>query len=217
MVDQLVVPNGGFFIVHWLIGGERAINVFGLNIAAGTQVNQAVADALAVQTQSWFSAAGLAPLVHTSDQIQSVGIRDLRSANLPEYVANVTGAGGSDATEPLPNNIAIVVTLRTALAGKSFRGRSYVPLNGGTAWDGTTMHYTPAAVTAAGAWLTQIRTGLPLIVGTSGGLHLAVVSRGRKKDNGDPPTVPAQSNVVISSQVRSNIQGSQRGRIAHRG
>lgn len=49
---------------------------------------------------------------------------DLRTEGAPTY-SNTTPILGTDASEPIPPGTAAVITLRTALRGRSYRGRTY--------------------------------------------------------------------------------------------
>jgi hypothetical protein len=66
---------------------------------------------------------------HQSNRLSYSGIHvvDLTSNSGPIYdtTSGYPLPGGNDA-QPLPNGVALVVTARTALRGRSFRGRNYV-------------------------------------------------------------------------------------------
>lgn len=81
--------------------------------------------ALGTRLAAWWENQ-IAPQVHTSQVLNSVICTDL-SAGGPPSVEVTTGlpAAGSMGGEPLPNSVAGVVSLHTALRGRSFRGRIY--------------------------------------------------------------------------------------------
>jgi len=62
----------------------------------------------------------------TSLVINEVTVRNLGDEAGPEYsLAPITPIAGTNASPGLPGNVALCVSLRTALAGRRFRGRKY--------------------------------------------------------------------------------------------
>jgi hypothetical protein len=203
--SPLVVSSGGFAVLHWDVRGQAVVNVLGLHIQPAGLVNQTTANAIATDIRSALSASNLINYQHTATHLVTVGVRDLRQANLPEYVGVMTQTAGLNTGEPLVLSTALVVTLRTAFAGKSYRGRVYLPVDGDNAWDGAAQAYTSLAVSAADGFIGNIITYLANDAALASNFHLAVVSREK-----------AVSNVVISHQVRSPINGTQRMRVPSR-
>lgn len=210
-MPSLVVPNGGLLSLRWLSGVENMWNVLGLYIAPGYAIDQNVANSLAACVAAAWTSSNLSTYVDASTSIATVGVRDLRVANMPEYF-QASGAGTGGLTgEKSPNSIACVVTHRTAKAGKSYRGRSFMPLNGDLAIDHETHLYTAPATSAAVNFFTDLRAQLVSASQIAGSLQLAVLSR-------DAPTYEfARVTPIVSSQVRSQIAGSQRRRLPKRG
>lgn len=166
----LQITNGLQLKLYYNITSQLAINVMGMTPSGTVTVNQALAETIGAMVKSAWTAQ-LGPHMNTSNQLVRVGIRDLRIANLPEFRdtgAPVSGTGG--VSEALPAYVALVVTLRTAKAGKSFRGRVYLPgwsesenVAGGVS--------SGASGIAAVAFINAIGTGLQ-----SSALKLAVLS-----------------------------------------
>lgn len=201
----LVVPVGGYLILHWSVNGQSALNVLGLFVQAGGVFNQALADAMATMVRGQAVASNIGAQISNTTSLIGVGVRDLRTANQPEYNGTMTAFPGTDTTERTGGQQALVVTLRTALAGKSFRGRVYLPLDGNTAFDGPTSQYTTLAANAGVAFIDGIRSSLPSLPGFSNIFGLAVISR-----------KISQANTVISVSSRNRITGSQRRRLPPR-
>lgn len=67
------------------------------------------------------------PLVVTSFALVSVKHRDLSTEGAEAGIVTAQGAVGTAVGEPLPYLVSLCVTLRTALAGRSYRGRLYQP------------------------------------------------------------------------------------------
>lgn len=80
---------------------------------------------------------------------------------------------GSAATASFPPQLAVCVTIRTALAGASYRGRFYLPAPL-TAEGTTTGRITGAAVTTLVTAMNQAATA---ITSTDTGVHVGVYSR----------------------------------------
>jgi hypothetical protein len=200
--------------LRWLTGTENSYNVIGMHCNPGFTIDQGTANALASIVSAAFASAVVAPQVDTSTSIATVGIRDLRTANQAEFFQATTGTTGNGAGEKVPNNIALCVTHRTSLAGKSFRGRSYMPFNAEASFDGETSLYLPAAGVAAAKFWTDIKAGLVSNPTTNGSLQLAVLSRGNPKAT--PPVEP-RVTVIITSMVRSTLATTQRRRLPKRG
>jgi hypothetical protein len=147
-------------------GADLAINVLNANIGPSPSVNQAMADTIAGHAGDAHDSSDLNTLQPTDLVLDRVDIRDVRSANQPLISATVNSAG-TDTDDLLPRGNALVVTSRTALAGRSFRGRTYVPGFSDVATESTGLA-TSAARDAAVA--------LPLLAGC-GRLQLLVTSR----------------------------------------
>lgn len=221
------IPNAGFVTLYWSIGGTLAVNVLGVQAGAGSIFSQASADTIGAGIKSSWTAT-LGALMHTSTSLVRVGIRDMRQDNLPEFRdqgAPVTGTGVGDL---LPPSNAVCVTIRTALSGKSFRGRMYV-----SGW-------TEAENTAAGVQATTAQTGavnffngIAGVVGPQN-MSLGVVSRPSERYTivkttfhaDGTTTTKTLSNVAaraggatvgVSAESRSALWETQRRRVNGRG
>jgi hypothetical protein len=146
------------------------VNVLGAQKLAAL-VNQTLANNLgsaiksAVASTSW--ALALAPDV----QLLMVGVRDIGAPSLAEFLDEGAPVSGTATDDQLPGGNAVVVTLRTAGAGQSFRGRVYL---GGlsetsNAADGT---IAPPTAAAAVGFVQAISDAI-----TAQGMKFAVVSR----------------------------------------
>jgi hypothetical protein len=113
--------------------GEFAENVF--HVGRG-DLSAWTAGQLAVITEvfaSWFDGGGswaplnnLSGFMQQNSQLLRVSGRGLDVEGGAEFV-HVSGASGVNPDDPLPNGVTFAVTLRTGFAGRSFRGRWYVP------------------------------------------------------------------------------------------
>lgn len=156
--------------VIWLLSGALlGENVLHANIGAGSVVDQAMANTIAGHLVSAHGTSGLNGIQPTSVTLDRVDIRDVRTPNQP-LISGAVGSAGTSVAELLPRGNALVVTARTALAGKSFRGRTYIPGLDETT-SGADGRAVPAATTATVAFLDDFNglmtgSGWPLGVGS---------------------------------------------------
>jgi hypothetical protein len=191
-----VIINGTYqIILVWSLNGNPyAQNSLHAQLPGGESVTQALADSWASDLNALHDSSGLAAVQPASITLDRVGLRDLRTANNPLIESPVNSAG-TGAGDLLARALAVVCTLRTAKAGKSYRGRTYVPgfNEAQNAADGT---IAASATAAANAWLTGIRTAA-----TARGHTLAVAS-----------TKLGISTPVTAQVVRDNVWDVQRRR-----
>lgn len=124
MAPPLQVTNGAQLRLLWNLNNALGINVIGLLVTGNPVINQAMAETLGSAVKAAFTAQ-LAPHMATGTSLVRVGVRDLRSANLPEFRDTGAPALGTGVGDAMPASVAAVCTLRTAGSGKSFRGRIY--------------------------------------------------------------------------------------------
>lgn len=111
--------------VYSSVNGQLVINVWGAQVTGTVTFGQALADQVGtIVKQQWTTQ--MAPLCPSTSSVVRVGVRDLRQPNLPEWRDTGAAVAGTGTGDALPASLACCVTLRTAGAGKSFRGRSYV-------------------------------------------------------------------------------------------
>jgi len=166
----LVVPNAVQIRLMYTLSGNSAFNVIHAR-KLGTQVlNQALANLIGSAIKSaWTTTLG--PMMGISTGLAKVGIRDLSAANQPEYLDSGVVVTGTSIADPLPTNVASCVTLRTALSGKSMRGRVY--LGGFTeAENENTATQAQTSADASTAFLEAVSDAL-----TANGMTLGVLSR----------------------------------------
>jgi hypothetical protein len=110
----------------------------------------------------------------------------------------------------MPNEVALVITERTALAGRANRGRMYIPgwITASVAADNTAI---PAVVTDLQAWANTVQNAL-----NSAGYQLVIGQPARQAYTGltgtQHPARAAGSTTVQSLQVRDSHFDSQRRR-----
>jgi hypothetical protein len=170
MSRPLVVPDGALLRLLWNINQQLAVNVLGVHIKGAVVFDQALADALGSAIKAAFT-TNLASHMGNNTSLVRVGIRDARGPNFPEFRDVGAAVVGSAVGDNLPAEVAAVMTLRTAGAGKSFRGRCY--LSGWAETENGVAGSQAATVGTSGvAFLTAVNSAL-----STSNLELAVVTR----------------------------------------
>jgi len=196
----LVVSNGVLVRLLWTRGGlTYAINVYGATGLGPAQINQAFANTLGAAIKSAFATSTWNAQVSSQVSLDKVGVRSIGALNQPEFLDSGVGVAGTATGNFLPPQTALVITLRTALAGKEYRGRTYLCGFSVTANDPNGLA-TVATTNVAGGWVTAIKDAL-----TANGLTMAVISR--KLNIGTPITLILSRNNVWETQRRRSIPG----------
>jgi hypothetical protein len=170
MAPPLQISNAAQLRLLWSVNNQLAINVIGLLITGNPVINQALAETIGSAVKGAFT-SNLAPRMAASTTLVRVGIRDLRSPNLPEFRDTGTIPPGTGVGDTMPPSTCAVVTLRTAGSGKSFRGRIY--FSGFTETENTANGAASAAVgTSIVAFAQAIDTAV-----TGPGFRMAVLTR----------------------------------------
>jgi hypothetical protein len=192
----LVVPQGALLRLIWTRGAvPSAVNVYGVINTGNVAITQTLTNTVGAAIKAAFTSSGQAAVIQSQVALAQVGLRDVRTANMPEFLDVAAAVPGTDATEILPMNVSLCVTLRTARAGRSFRGRSFL-------WGYTETSNVAGAVassaaqTAAVAWVNAIGTAL-----SNNGLGLAILSRHL-----------SAVNAVTAVQLRDGVWDTQRKR-----
>jgi hypothetical protein len=173
-MPPLVIANGMLVRLIWTRSGSAyAINVVGALNASAVAVNQALADSLGSAVKSAFTSSGFAARVSSTVSLSQVGIRNIAQANQAEFLDAGAAVPGTAAGAILPPQIALVLTLRTALAGASFRGRVYLP-----GWTEDSNNTSGACDSAPGGNARDFVIAIASAL-TAAGLQMAVLSRSR--------------------------------------
>lgn len=198
---QLIVPNAAQMRLIWANGGQLyALNVLGV-VANAVAITQALTNTVGAAVKAAFTSSSLNGGVGTAITLANVGLRDIRTANQAEFLDSGGAVAGTSAGDLLPPQTALVVTLRTAQAGRSFRGRVYLPgFTEGVNTPGGASSWVTAPVT----FITAIKSAL-----VTSGMDLGVLSRPA------PDALPPRSGfvtTVTSIVVRDAVWDTQRRR-----
>lgn len=126
MVVNLVIPNAVQVKLKWTSQGIPWLNSLFCQYTIAGPLNPTVAETVFAALKG--NAATTAWLTHCRPQtiLTGIGIRDVRAPNNPEILSTGAVAPGTSGAGQMPLQVAIVVTLRTAFAGRQFRGRVYL-------------------------------------------------------------------------------------------
>lgn len=207
----IVIPNCVEARLFWNLPNTKvARNVFHARVAGGFSATSTVADAVFTALKAAAGWTAWKVRVNSGISFAGVELRDLRTANQPIVASTTAVAAGTGAGTALPPGDALTVTLRTAGAGRGFRGRVYLPgldtaalAAGGVAAAGT--------VTDATAFVTAVQAAL-----TASGMTMAIAQPARQAYQGSTgvnyPARAAGVQDVTSIVTRNNIIDHQRRR-----
>lgn len=118
------VPNTAQFNIHQLLFGVPVENT--LSFEQDEPWTAADLATATVGLETWWETE-IAPLLSSDITLVRVSGRALDTAASPVWENPVVPAvAGGVASPSMPGNVAFVISLRTGLAGRSFRGRNYV-------------------------------------------------------------------------------------------
>jgi hypothetical protein len=188
-----VITGAAVLKLQWSGVTRTWLNVLGLRATGAFPViDQALANAIHTTVNTSLTASGLLPHLASTTIFERISIRSLNAAAQPEINSTGTPTAGGGTTDPLPLNNAVCVTLRTALAGKSFRGRTYIAGYDEAANDAGG-RVLAAANEGARAFLANLNANL-----AAQGFTLAVLSRAT-----DAVTIPAITRPARTGQVNA--------------
>jgi hypothetical protein len=121
-----VIPNCIQVTLNWTLeDGHLAHNVLHGRVSGSFTPTAPVAQAIFAGLSTGAPWLNFASQLAPSTAFAGVSLRDLRTANNPLVTSTGAAVPGTGAGEALPNEMAAVLTLRTAFAGRSARGRIY--------------------------------------------------------------------------------------------
>ena len=210
MATSIVIPNCLQVRLLWTGASRAFLNVLHAQYTLAGPLNPNVGETLfsaikaAAATTTWLSH------LPTSTLLSGVDVRDLRAPNNPLLPSTSAAVPGSSPSAPIPPQSSMVVTLRTASAGRSFRGRVFL---GGlsTSVDDTTGHIVPAGNTDAVAFIVGVQSAM---AGQSMTLAIGQKFLPSRPGHGGVTLPQRDANVVPVTAIlaRDNIFDTQRRR-----
>jgi len=137
MAGFVVSPNTLRVLWHLSTHGRPQLYVTHAEYSLAGPLNPNIGETIWSAFKTGGIATNFANLA-TTFEMTGVEVIDLRGPNNPPVASTSAALAGTGTGVGLPDQVAIVVTLRTALTGRSFRGRVY------------TIGYTVAEVAADG-------------------------------------------------------------------
>jgi hypothetical protein len=161
IAGPVIIPNCIEVDLIWnLPSGKQVKNVLHGQVAAGFTATAAIAQAVYASLIGSGSWTAYAAYLSNAGSLAAVALRDLRSANMPVVQSTGGATAGTSVSAALPPGVSLPITLRTASAGRGFRGRVYLP---GLAANGVvtgTGAIVAATNTAAVNFITALQTAL---------------------------------------------------------
>lgn len=207
----VVVPSCAQITINWTNAAGRG----GHNVLYGRYAGAfagTVAQANSIMTA--FTTGGawtaLAAFFATTAAISGVSIRDVSTPNAPLITSTNAPVPGTSASPEMPDEVALVITLRTAFTGPGFRGRVYVP-GWATNALATGNVAAAAAVTALNSWGGTFSGAIG-----AGGYTWVLGQPARAQYTGSTgrvhPARAAMSTTISQTTVRDNHWDTQRRR-----
>jgi len=208
---SVVIPNCIQIRLIWtLASGKSVYNVLHGSVGSGFTATAAIAEAIRAGITTGTTWTNYAGLLNTATSLAGVDLRDLRTANMPIVQSTGAATPGTGSQGALPPGVAFVITERTAAAGRSNRGRIFLP-----GWDRSALTVagvaTAGASNAAVAWVGLVNTTL-----TAQSISQALANPARNLYTGRKGAVhvarPAGVVLITSNVARSVTMNSQRRR-----
>lgn len=205
------VPDVAHVRLEGVVDGQQTINDLDFRLSGGIVL--ATLQSLVTNLGDWFTLS-FAPVVSEAWSTVAIHARDV-SAEF-SFVVDVapTPTAGGVSGEPAPNNVAACISFRTGTAGRSFRGRNYIPAIPNSLVDVNTLD--PAFMSSAQNAYALLGPGggaLPA------GWEWVVVSKfsGVDTDGKAIPRATGISTAVTNILFTNSIVDSQRRRLPGRG
>src|SRR5258708_27639327 len=180
IAGPIVIPNAIEVDLVWnLTSGKQVKNVLHGQVAAGFNATAAIAQAVYAAIIASASWTAWKPFVNANASLAAVNLRDLRTANMPVVTSTGAATPGTGIATALPPGASLVISERTAQAGRGFRGRVYLP-----GLDSSLLVAAPAAASAAGntAAVNFMTAGAPAL--TPGGISPSIANPARPPEAG---------------------------------
>lgn len=205
------IPNCVRIYIAWTLPNTKTVyNILHGQVAGGFTATSTVAENIFSAVKAAGGWTSWKANVNSGVSFAAVSLRDMRALNQPLVTSTTGASAGTGAGTALPPGDALIVTLRTGSAGRSFRGRVYLPgldstalAAGGVAAAGT--------MTNAKAFVDAVSTAL-----TGQSITLSIGQPPRNAYTSDKGTAHlARAATVVnvtSTVVRNNIIDHQRRR-----
>lgn len=126
------IPGVAAVRLIWLLpNGKTASNVMHSSYTTPPARTQTFVNSIFTAVTSAFTGSSHSNSLATTVSLQAVGIRDMAQTSPPggwaELKSNLAAVAGAGTGDPLPANVAFVISLGTDHRGQANRGRVYLP------------------------------------------------------------------------------------------
>ncbi len=194
------VPDCAEAVINGIADGKPIANVFGFRFPGGYAQSDITALAAALDTEI---GADYLPQVSVGVSYGSTLVRGLTLINDFTSVASAAAGVGGVSGGALPSNVTACITLRSALTGRSARGRFYA-FPTGDSQRLTENRFTSAYLSGLVTFLTGVQT-----IALSIGWEFSVLSR----RTGGALRASGVAFKITSIAARNDLIDSQRGRL----
>lgn len=206
-----VIPGVARIYLRWVLGdGKQALNVLHGRYTGTFIGSQAQATSILTGLTSGAQWTALAAHLAPTIALNQVWIQDVNTGGQPIIVSSPGGANGTSTGTELPDEVALVLTLRTGGIGRENRGRMFIP-----GWATTALAtgnvVAAAAVTALQNW-GSIISGVLSAQGYSWGIGHRARAAYTGVTGTEHPARPAGLVPIQTVVVRDNHWDSQRRR-----
>jgi hypothetical protein len=112
--------------LRWSGEGRQWLNVIGvMGSPTLPTIDQTLTNTIGTAISGTPAVQSLLALMAPTISFDGITLKDISAANRAEFISAGAAVLGSGVGDTLPLSVTAVVTARTALAGKSFRGRTY--------------------------------------------------------------------------------------------
>jgi hypothetical protein len=197
-------------LMHWSIHTRPQLNVLHGHFSTVGPVNPASAQNIFNALVGSATTAPFFTNLASTTRLDAVGIIDLRNDSVPEVKSTGSPILGTSVGTPLPDQVSLVLTLRTGKTGRSHRGRIYT-LGWITGVIDNAGLFGSAQANEALAWYQALRTAM-----AAEGMPLAIRSPALPerpaKPGGMLPAKPFEITPVTAIEIRDLIPDTNRRR-----
>jgi hypothetical protein len=168
------------------------------NVAGDAQANLGAAFQTAMIKNT---SGGLLNEVYSTTTTSRLEVEDVKPGTLATYVRTYSPVAGSAVSgESAPPQCAVVLSMRTALKGRSYRGRVYIPGLAETSQNAGQI--ASAGIAAYAAMATQLLAVFGP-AGSNGDWRLAVISRYANKLKRLQPVATQVTSITADQTIRT--------------
>jgi hypothetical protein len=206
------VPDTVEAEIRMTLDGQKIENTLYFYAAAGPDI--ANVSQLASDLEGWWT-LNCAPLLPLDVALREIVITDLSSNTGLQYTSALADPVFGTLGQPaLPNNVSLAVSFRSAIRGRSYRGRNYVAAL--TEGQVVNSHVTEDV---AAAWATAYNAIITDVLAFPSPYVWVVVSRfsGVDADGKPVPRSVGNAEPIVSALVTDTTVDSMRRRLPGRG